>query len=184
MSEFLKDRGRALEEEFFARYNRKLIEELRQKQKREALSSVSGITHKEVLDRILALDIDHDTFAALTLVPLVEIAWADGKMDRREREATLRAAGEIGIDTDSPAYELLDHLLEQRPSLELMRTWKAYVHELCSAMQPSERDELKANVLGRARSVAEAAGGFLGSSKISDAEHAILDELTEAFDRS
>lgn len=184
MSEFLKDRRRALEEEFFARYNRKLVDELRQKQKREALGSVSGITDQAVLDRILALDIDHDTFAALTLVPLIEVAWADGKMDARERQATLRAAGEAGIDTDSPAYELLDHLLETRPTLELMRTWKAYVHELCADMPPNERDELKENVLGRARAVAQAAGGFLGSSKISDEERAILDELEEAFDRS
>lgn len=184
MSEFLKDRRRALEEEFFARYNRKLIDELRQKQKREALSSVSGINDQAVLDRILALDIDHETFAALTLIPLVEVAWADGKMDAKERTATLRAAGEVGIDTDSPAYALLDSLLESRPSLELMRTWKAYVHELCSDMPPNERDELKENVLGRARAVAEAAGGFLGSSKIADAERAILEELEEAFERS
>jgi hypothetical protein len=36
-------------------------------------------------------------------------------------------------------------------------------------------------MIARARGVAEAAGGFLGLGRISDAEQAILDELTEAF---
>jgi hypothetical protein len=41
---------------------------------------------------------------------------------------------------------------------------------------------LKQDLLGRARGVAEAAGGFLGLGKrISSAEQAVLTELEQAF---
>ena len=44
------------------------------------------------------------------------------------------------------------------------------------------KNALKRDLLGRARSVAEAAGGFLGfGSKVSQSEQAILDELEQAF---
>lgn len=184
MSQFLNDRRKALEEQFFARYNKRLVEELRRKEKRQALAEVSGIEDEKVLNRILALDIDHETFAALNLVPIVEVAWADGKLQPKEREAILRAAAEAGIDTDSQAYGLLDSYLEERPPLELMRTWKAYVAELCGALGSEERESLRDDLLARARGVAEAAGGFLGANRVSDEEHAILQELEEAFGAS
>jgi hypothetical protein len=40
--------------------------------------------------------------------PLVEVAWADGKLDRSERDAILAAAVAEGIAKGSPAYEILD----------------------------------------------------------------------------
>jgi hypothetical protein len=47
----------------------------------------------------------------------------------------------------------------------------------------SERESLKQQILGRARSVAEATGGFLGlGSKISSEEEIILAELAKAFE--
>jgi hypothetical protein len=47
----------------------------------------------------------------------------------------------------------------------------------------SERESLKNQILGRARSVAEATGGFLGlGSRISNEEEIILAELAKAFE--
>jgi hypothetical protein len=50
-------------------------------------------------------------------------------------------------------------------------------------MDAADRNRLKSELLGRARRVAEAAGGFLGlGSKVSRAEEAILTELAAAFE--
>jgi len=49
-------------------------------------------------------------------------------------------------------------------------------------MSEVDRTEMRERVLGRARSVAEAAGGFLGlGSKVSEAEEQVLDELDLAL---
>jgi hypothetical protein len=56
--------------------------------------------------------------------------------------------------------------------------WKRHVRALWPSLSPKERDEIRASAIERARSVAEAAGGFLGlTSKISPKEKAVLDEL-------
>ena len=49
-------------------------------------------------------------------------------------------------------------------------------------LRESARGALKEDLLGRARAVAEAAGGLLGfGNKVSKSEQAVLDDLEEAF---
>lgn len=181
--EFLGDRRKALEESFFAKESEKLREALQEKEqaqaKRQALSAASGITDDAVLEELIALDIRSDTLAALSLVPLVEVAWADGTIEDDERSAILSAAKEAGLSGESAA--LLDGWLVTRPSHEVVSAWKDYVAALASTMDAAAKDKLKQDLLGRARTVAESAGGFLGIGKISIEEEAKLEALARAF---
>jgi hypothetical protein len=68
----------------------------------EGLADASGISDQAVLRKLAGLGIRADTLAALTLIPLIEVAWADGKMNPREREAVLSGARSTGISEDSP----------------------------------------------------------------------------------
>ena len=180
---FLGDRRKALEDSFFAKENEKLRKALREKEeaknKKEALSAASGITDDAVLEHLLALNIRSDTLAALSLVPLVEVAWADGTMDDSERIAILSAAKDAGLSGDSAA--LLDGWLATRPSDKVLSAWKEYVSALASTMDAAAKDKLKQELLGRARTVAESASGFLGIGKISREEEDKLEELAGAF---
>jgi hypothetical protein len=184
--EFLGDRRKALEEEFFAKQNQQLLRQLRETKateaQKEALAAVSGITDAAVLEQLVALDVSSETLAALSLVPLVEVAWADGRLDAKEQSALLAAAEQGGLSKDNPSYQLFEAWLRERPSPKLLATWKAYVAILSSALDVPAKQALKQDLLGRARSVAEAAGGFLGLGKrISSAEQAVLTELEQAF---
>jgi hypothetical protein len=97
-SEFLGDRKKALEESFFAKQNAAVLERMREKRERdaaiEALSRTSNIADRAILEKLVELGIDAATWAALSLVPLVEVAWADGDVKAKEREAVLAAAHE------------------------------------------------------------------------------------------
>jgi hypothetical protein len=181
--EILGDRGKALEEMFFARESEKLRKTLQEKEgvrdKKEALSATSGITDDAVLEQLVTLDIRSDTLAALSLVPLVEIAWADGTMDDSERSAILAAAEDAGISDESAA--LLDGWLVTQPGSEMLSAWKDYISALTSTMDTAARDNLEQELLGRARRVAESAGGFLGIGTISPDEEDKLEELARAF---
>ena len=94
--DFLDERRKALEDSFFAKQNEKLLESLRRSraddEKRAELSRVSGILDEKVLDELVRLQIGPETLAALSLVPLVTVAWADGLMEARERKAVLEGA--------------------------------------------------------------------------------------------
>jgi hypothetical protein len=182
----LGDRRRALEEEFFARENEKLRQQLRAKMEsqahREGLAKASGISHPDVLDHLVMLGLDAQTVIALGLVPLIDVAWADGKMAERERLAVLSAAREKGIDDASPAGLLLASWLSAPPPPKLREVWIDYVRALCRELSPLERGELRDDLLGRARAIAESAGGFLGlGSKVSPEEQQELARLEAAF---
>ena len=179
------DRGKSLEDAFFARENEALRQRLREaggaKQRKEAFSAASGITDDAVLERLTALNIGSDTVAALSLVPVVVVAWADGGVDPKERSAALSAAAEAGLDRQAASYQLLEQWLAKRPSPELLAAWKDYMGAVSATMNAEAKQALRAQLLGRARRVAESAGGFLGiGSKVSAPEQAVLDDLATA----
>lgn len=183
----MQDRGKSLEEAFFKKQHEAQLAKLRQKQEqaeaRESLAAASGITDDEdLLDRLAALGIRAETLAALTLIPLVEVAWADGKMEARERGAILKGAESSGIAPGSPSYGLLEIWTQDRPAQDLMDSWKAYIGALVAELSADQKWHLEERIVGRARAVAEAAGGFLGlGSKVSADEERVLKELEEAF---
>jgi hypothetical protein len=183
--EFLGDRRKKLEEEFFARHNQQLLQQLRAstaQEKREALAAASGITDATVLEQLAAIDLTSETVAALALVPLIEVAWADGRLDEKERSALLAAAAQSGLSKGSASYQLLEEWLEERPSPQILAAWKAYVADLSRTLDDQAKEALKRDLLGRARMVAEVAGGFLGlGNRISSAEQAMLTQLEQAF---
>lgn len=185
-NEILRDREKALEESFFAKQNAKLREALRKKQddaaSREGLAKVSGIADTEVLDRLLELGIGAESWTALSVVPLVEVAWANGRVEEKERRAVLAGAEANGIAIDSTSYQLLQGWLAHRPDGRLLEAWAEYIMGLRAKLDPGEIHALRDEVLGRARAVAMAAGGFLGlGNKVSVEEEVILTELAKAF---
>jgi len=182
----LADRRAGLEEAFFARHNeelrQKLLEADAQQFSREALKAATGIVDETVIARLMQLDISAQTLAALTLVPMVLVAWADGAISTEERRAVLAGAAKEGLQPGSPGLALLEAWLHTRPDAALFEAWKDYVHSLTQNLEPAERRTLEASVLAQAHAVASATGSFLGlTSPISTSENATLRQLAQSF---
>ncbi len=98
----LSDRRKALEEEFFRKQNEKLKEEIRAKQDRERVRKelADAFPHAapETRDRFVDEGLDAEAVSALALVPCVMVAWADGQVGEKERNAVLTAAREHGLE--------------------------------------------------------------------------------------
>jgi hypothetical protein len=184
--EILRERGRSLEDEFFRREGARLVEKLREAARhesaREALAHASGVENPRVLDRLLDLDVRPETVTALSLVPLVEVAWADGSLDANERGVILERAGTTGVAPGSIERALLEEWLTRKPDPKLLTAWSHLVEGLCEHMGREEVAALKKGLLDRARAVAGASGGFLGlGSKVSAAEADVIRRLERAF---
>jgi hypothetical protein len=182
----LTNRGRMLEDRFFLERDRVLIEKhkelKRMEETRQALAGVSGITNEKVLHRLVELGIHAEIVASLAVVPLIEVAWADGRIQDAERAAVLEAGAADGIVAGRPDHALLERWLTHKPGPELLEAWTLYVVGLCEALDAEEREGLRAGLVDRARRVAGAAGGFLGlTSPISASEQQMLDRLDRAF---
>ena len=174
-----------LEEAFFAQENQRLLARLKEKQDRDAKSAalreVMPNADEEFVDHMLALNIGPEMILAITLVPLVMVAWADGNIADKERDAILKAAALRGVEPGSTGHELLESWLGHKPGDSLFDAWKRYVRTLGSDLSDDENKRFRESAAGLARGVAEAAGGFLGLSKISAAEKAMLEELEQTF---
>jgi hypothetical protein len=185
MDDLLTEQGRILEEMFFRKHEVEVRERIRRieqaEQDRGRLAQVSGIHDFRVLDKLLSLGVSADMLSSLAVVPLVEVAWADGKLDEAERVAVLAGAEAIGIDRESIDFALLDVSLAHRPPEDLLAVWIQYVRGLCATLSEAQRRALKADLIGRARQVAEASGGFLGLGKVSSEERAVLAKMETAF---
>jgi hypothetical protein len=174
-------RGQDLEDAFFAKENARLLEELRKKaehqERREMLRRVVGIQDDAFLDRLIAMGIGPERAMVLRLTPLVFVAWADGSVDDREREAVLRAAAKQGIAAEEIARQVLGDWLVRKPDQRILDMWKEYMRHVWEKFTPEEQEQMRHNLLTATRDVAQAAGGFLGLKAISAAERKVLDDL-------
>ena len=147
-----------------------------------ALGRATGIDDVDLLARLAELGIRPETLAALTLIPLIETAWADGVMDAKERAAVLHGAASSGIAPESASHRLLEIWTIERPAPELYAIWREFIGAIARILQPREREALRAKIIGRARAVAKAAGGFLDATpSVSVEERTAIFALDAAF---
>lgn len=184
--DILAERKRALEEEYFRNANAALIERLRasreQEDARKALQDASGITDTGILDNLIGAGINASALSALEVIPLVAVAWADGKLEAGERQAVLDSSAALGLSEGSAGRSLLEGWLAQQPPPTLLQTWEQYVRELTAELAPDVGASLCKETLKRAKAIAEARGGFLGlGSKISAQEESLLNAIEAAF---
>ncbi len=177
--------SRSLEEAFFRKRDAELVAEMRRREqvesRKKALSEVSGITDDQVLDQLVAHDVHAESLAAFSLVPLIEMAWSDGQIQPAEHKILLHAIEEAGIPKEGVAYRLMEQWLTRRPEPKLMTLWQSYTRALMRALPPETGTRIKETVLKHARTIAEAAGGFLGFGSISGPEEKLLKSLEDAF---
>ena len=93
------------------------------------------------------------------------------------------AAMVAGLEETNTGHKLLESCLSERPQAGLREMWRQYIAIICTTLSAEERDTLKTAVMQQARTVAAAAGGFMGlGSKVSSEEAALLAEFAAAFD--
>ena len=177
--------GRTMEDVFFFEKEQNLIEARRKleqlQETKENLAKVSGIHNEAVLERLIALEIRPETLATLFVIPLVEVAWADGDLHEKERDELIKFGEKTGLRNKNVDPKVIGAWLKHKPDPALMEAWVHYVQALSSQLSETDRRALKEEVLTDARAVAQAAGGFLGFGKLSEDERKVLDRLEAAF---
>lgn len=183
----LEERGRALENQFFDKENKAKLAALKAKEEakttREELRKASGMSDDVVLDKLVELGLRGNTIAALSLVPLITVAWADGEIQENERTAILQGAHGKGLEQGTDGYELLQGWLKTKPSEDLFEAWEAYIKALASQLNEEQNRLLKNQIVGFAKMVATSAGGLLGFGKVSASEEKALGRIESAFAR-
>jgi hypothetical protein len=185
--DLLKDRERAFEADYFRKQDEKLIQKIRERadlqEVAQALAEKLQVDDQELLRRVIDLGLTRGTGAAILLAPLVQVAWAEGKVTERERAVIFEIAATRGVEAGSPPYEKLEEWLRVRPRDALFETAMEVMKAGLALLAPEERDERIRSIAGGCQRVAEASGGGLArligfDSGVSGQEAAVLDAIT------
>ena len=173
-----------LEEEYFRTKDVALVQKLKTvfdaKTSEAEIRAATGITSQAVLDRLAALQMHGAVLAAFKLLPLVEIAWADGSVDAREAKAIIDSAIRSGVPREGPAIEQLEEWIKRGPAEDGRAVWKMYAEELRKTLSADELATFRDDLLGYAKAVAEASGGVLGMVfQISPSEQRVIDDISK-----
>lgn len=186
--EVFGDRRRALEDEYFHRQERELMEKLRQRgledATRRGMSERTGVADEEILRDLQALGYTPETVMLLHLVPLLQMAWAEGSVSDSERDLILEAARARGVDKDSAADRQLAAWLTDRPSEELFERTLRAIAAILQLRPLEERDASEKDLVTRLTAIASASGGILGFGKVSPQEQEMLGRITQAMVRA
>jgi hypothetical protein len=185
--EFLGDRRRKEEEEYFRRQEEQLIEKLRQRRAADAarrdMTERTGVVDQEILGDLETLGYTPETVGLLFLLPLVEVAWADGTISHNERVLVVEAARARGIEAGSAADQQLAGWLDAPPSADFYQNTRRAIGAILHGRSAEQREADQRDLLSYSLAVAAASGGILGLGKVSNDEKQVLTRLTRELER-
>lgn len=123
------------------------------------------------------LGMDDMSHKAVALLPLVQVAWADGTVQDSERDLILKLATDKW-DVGDEGRRLLGNWLRYPPSAEYFRRGREALRQLAAT---DGEDVDVDDVVDLARKVAKAAGGLFGFGSVSRSESDALAEIAGAL---
>ncbi len=126
------------------------------------------------------LGIDPNDYRVIKLLPLVYVAWADGKMEDVQQER-IHALASRHFELSSAGVQVLDRWLKQRPTKEYFKEGLHDLHLLSMAEDDMEVDfsELP-HLLAYSEAIARTTASALDQPEAVDAsERAALEEIAK-----
>ncbi len=177
----LGDRGRAFEEDYFRKKDRELIEKMRAASAaddaRRELSSRTGLQDPALIQDLQALGFSPDTAILLPLVPLVQMAWAEGGVSDAERKLILQFARARGVEESSAADRQLAEWLSKRPDPQVFARAGRLIRAMLDAPAAAAGTLTADDLVKYCEDIAAASGGILGINRVSSDERALLNTL-------
>ena len=182
------DREKAMEADYFRKEDERLLEKLRQGASFDeiaaALRDKLQVDNPELLARARDLGVNADNAPAFFLLPMVQVAWAEGKVRKDEREAVNKIARERGVEEGSPADKQLQEWLTTPPSEALYDAAIDVIKAGIAVLPGRERTERIDRLIAACRIIAEASGSEIAhqlglGTGVSRSEASLIDTIHE-----
>lgn len=172
------------EEEYFHQLDVELIDKMRRRavldEQRRSMAEASRINDPSILETLEKLGYNPGTVPLLCLVPLVQLAWADGTVRGAERQQVLAIARLHGVNENTPAYQQLVAWLDQPPPEAFFEGTLRVIRAVLASLPQDERQARQRDLNQCCMDVASAAGWHLG--KLGAAERRLLEKIQQHLD--
>jgi uncharacterized tellurite resistance protein B-like protein len=119
-----------------------------------------------------------DTVKILLLMPLVQVAWSDGRVSDAERSKIRELAASRAVGPGTLAYDTLEELLDERPPDRAFDLCWRVIRAMFATWPEEKRQALAVSLPAFATEVAGASGGLWGFRSISAEERTALQRIT------
>ena len=165
----LAERGRALEEDFFRKKDRELIERVAGTQAAQA-----PLADPRALQELHDLGFTVETVALLPLIPALQTAWGEGGVSAADRQLLLSVARARGLANGSAAHQQLTEWSGRRPDDAVFSHANRLIRALLDVGAPAASPS--GDIVTSAEQIA-AAGAILGLAPLSAEEKNLLAQL-------
>jgi hypothetical protein len=180
-----RDQGRDLEEEYFRKQDRELIERMRKEAEtaaaKKALGERTGLTDPQLVSDLEALGFTADTVSLLPVMPVIQVAWAESGVSTKERKLVVDFARQRGIAEGSAADAQLQEWLNTRPSNEVFDKATRLIRAMLAAGAETTHDLNPDDLVAYCERIAHASGGVFGFGSVSAEEKQALARIAQAL---
>ncbi len=117
----------------------------------------------------------------IPLVPLIKIAWAEGRVTKRERHLIYETAARMGVKPGTSAHRRLAEWLELHPTPEFYDHALDILSLRWQSLDEDEKNRRKFDLISDCTRIAEASGGAknysAGGARICDEEIAVVKHI-------
>lgn len=183
------ERERGLEAEYIHKKEQELIEKLHKQRNMERdrrdLEDATGIANDEILAALQELGYNAETVRLMPLIPLVQVAWAEGGVTDKEHDLIMEIAEARGITSDSREHEMLSDMLDHQPSKDFFDNALRGLNYILEAIPEDLRADSQNSLVTYCTQIADASGGILGFGTISNEEKLLIARIaTELGNRT
>ena len=174
-------RARKSEDDYFLKRDRELIEKFRKaaadEKARSELAAEIRINEPGLVNDLKELGFTPETVKVLPLMPIVQLAWAEGGVSPAERKLLISLARERRIAEGSPGDQLLADWMTHQPSPAVFSNGMRLIRAMLEHQAP-DGDMISADdIIRYCERIAEASGGVFGIGKVSSEERATLTQI-------
>ncbi|MBO0721005.1 MAG: TerB family tellurite resistance protein [Blastocatellia bacterium] len=184
----LTERERRRGRENSPQKERELIEKMRRRaalaEDREQMAEATGVADYEVLEALQELGYTAMTIRLMPIVPLVQVAWAEGGVTPKERKLLLEIAEAREILPSTPAHDQLLEWLEHEPPQEFYDDTLHGLHLLLHAIPDDLREASRESLVEYCMQIAEVSGGILGFGRVSSDERELIARIATEIGES
>ena len=162
-SEVFDDGGRGLDKEAIRKKDRELLDKIRHASAfGGVLKDRTSISDLAMLAELLELGFTADTIVLLPLVPVIELAWAEGGIKPSERQLLVSLARRRGVEEGSTADQQLNEWMATRPAPEVFGKAGRLIAALLSSGALVTRGLTAEQLVFYCEQIASASGGLFG----------------------
>jgi hypothetical protein len=173
------------EEDYFRKQDQELIDRMRKAAEAQAtqraLEAKTGLHDPALLADIQELGFTAETVGLLPLLPILQVAWAEGGVSDAERKLIVDVARTRGIEPGSVADEQLADWMRQRPADEVFARAGRLISVMLAAGSDETKDLTADDLVKYCEAIAAASGGIFGLGKVSAEEKALLAQIQRAL---